>query len=417
MPIFIDLPLELLLGVFIYLDAPDLGRVSQVSHHLHIVVEPILYQTVELADWGSTPSPFQMFMSSIQRRPIRASYVRFLTLEWEGSDTISFPPSVTNIHQLSIAASMSGDQESQGAQVLVLLHLLPRLQVLDLTPPIELDLFDEFMDEHAYIAGATLPVGLQSIREIHCYWCDSESGVNPETLLAMLMLPSIRVVDVRFVMSMDNLQLEIDCARFIKMSTVTDLRFGFGDVDSSSLAKIFCIPRALTHFSYGDKNAGGRYRCDAPGLGRALSLVESTLQYLVISFNDDIEDSEGEDEDDEDNKPQTICSLREWPVLWKVKCSLTLLLGKEPRMATARLVDVLPIVIREFEIECDPFWSNNEALNQLVDLMEQKKVCGLSWLAVLIVWNSQVMMDARLRAACGAAGVTLAITQSSPQSV
>lgn len=47
-------------------------------------------------------------------------------------------------------------------------------------------------------------------------------------------------------------------------------------------------------------------------------------------------------------------------------------------LATAWLVDILPIVFHEFEIELDLSWSTKEVVDQLV----WKKACGLAKPAV-----------------------------------
>lgn len=72
----------------------------------------------------------------------------------------------------------------------------------------------------------------------------------------------------------------------------------------------------------------------------------------------------------DDWRPNTIGSLRGWPVLTTLRCSLTLLLRQGPDVATAPLVDVLPLGIGELEIEGDQHWSCAAAVRQIEDLVD-----------------------------------------------
>lgn len=233
-----------------------------------------------------------------------------------------------------------------------------------------------------------------------------ESGVHPESFLTLMLLPSIRVVDVRMVEDMEIDGVDLD--QWTGVSCVTDLRFGFGDITAGSLRRILMFPKALARFTYGGEASGGRRGFDAPEVGRALQRHRGTLEYLEVGFTDDVDLDEDEDRWSEVEYEGVIGSLRGWPALVKIKCDLTLLLGKGPEKAVGRLVNVLPIVIREFEIDFDCFWTAEQVVEEVVQMLEMKEACGLHSLEVLKI-NSRVRkFEERLRAQCAAAGVLLA---------
>lgn len=74
--------------------------------------------------------------------------------------------------------------------------------------------------------------------------------------------------------------------------------------------------------------------------------------------------------------------------------------------ATPRLVDVVPVGIRELEIEIDEVWSEGKVVDELVLVLERKGDGGLRDLETLIVPPCCGAMR-RLTEACDAAGVAL----------
>lgn len=364
------LPNELLVGILSHLHHPDLARVCRVSSHLNTIAEPCLYQLVSLSSWGKPgPSPFHIIILTLLSRPLLANHVRYLNLSWHATPNIRSandpsPQVLPGMSILTAAATSVGlhhPPHSDGVQILLLLHLLPDLEVLDLIPPSEPDQFFEFLNEQAILSTVPLPIALQSIPAIQYHWSDTGSDwddaeikLNPSTLLALFGLPSIRTIDVRFLC---NVNIEIDwndVTYHVGSSTVTDLRFGYGDVSAYSFEKILPIPRALTHFSYGAISPGGRRLFDSCRFRRALESAKDTLQSLVLCFSDEVDtDVDGEVA----NWTFGIGSFWDWLALRRIQCSLSTLLGEGRLVRTLRLVDVLPVGIREFEIEMDKFWS------------------------------------------------------------
>lgn len=56
-----------------------------------------------------------------------------------------------------------------------------------------------------------------------------------------------------------------------------------------------------------------------------------------------------------------ISSLRHWPVLWTIDCSISRLLGYGREKAVMRLVDVLPMSIRELVLDGGEFWTEGRS--------------------------------------------------------
>lgn len=72
-----------------------------------------------------------------------------------------------------------------------------------------------------------------------------------------------------------------------------------------------------------------------------------------------------------------------------------------------RLVDVLPLVIRSFEVDIDEVWGVEETVAEVVDMLQRKDQAGLGCLAVVTVPGCLGALQP-VREMCGAAGVVLA---------
>lgn len=403
------LPNELLAGILSHLKCSDLASVSRVSRHLNAVAEPCLYHTVTLNSWSKPgPSPFHIVLITLLSRPRVANHIRDLGLHWHSTPNVGFlndpSPHVLANHftLISAAAAVGLDNplHSEEAQTILLLHLIPRLEVLNLMPPYEHDLLTTFLQGQA-------STGLQSLREVKYYWDTTENGVNPALLLSLFALPAIRVLDVYFLNDAEadaDTNHTDDLAHHIGTSTVTDLRFGYGDISPWAFDLILPIPRALTHFTYGAGASGSCRRFDSARFGQALMSAKFTLQSLVLCFAD-MADTDDYDDTEEESPLLTIGSLRDWPALCRIRCSLSPLLGKE-RETLLQLVDVLPRVIREFDVGLDEFWSYGETLAKVCEMVKGRGEGGLLQLArvgVPVWWGVQ----GQLKAVCDAAGVAV----------
>lgn len=411
------IPNEIFAAIFRLLDRDSLLSASLVSRRLHAITNPILYREVELTYVSKPPPSLQIFLRTILIRPMLAKHVRVLILEWENFSVEGLVPDLSpnDVRLFTSAATNIGlphSPHSQGAQVVLLLHLLPNLQDLDIYPPHDLDIFNEFMEANAFSPIEALPVGLRYLRTLR--FCSSGCIVTPKTLLTMFKLPRIRSIDVHITDNEDLLEdLEHASAPYLRMSSVTELTFSHGTVTGWLMARILAIPRALTYLSYVDSSSAlGKF--DSPVFGLALRTVHGTLRYMRLGFPHTAgywgNDSDDDDSDDDDNsRNNTIGSLRDWPVLRSVRCPLTPLLGRGPGRTTPRLVDVLPLVIMRLTVDLDRFWTVSQVVDHVVDLLEQKQACGLDQLAVVTIGWVAETVELRLRTACGSAGVELVV--------
>lgn len=116
-----------------------------------------------------------------------------------------------------------------------------------------------------------------------------------------------------------------------------------------------------------------------PAFMKTIAILRSTLRNLKLDFA-----GEPPFEDEEFELPFPEGSLRDWPVLQVLRCSLVPLLGRGVTEESARLVDVLPPGLRELEVLRDWRWGEDEAVRQVVEVLGKKKdaVPGLVKVAV-----------------------------------
>lgn len=108
----------------------------------------------------------------------------------------------------------------------------------------------------------------------------------------------------------------------------------------------------------------------------------------------------------------TVGSLRDWPVLAGIRCTLTVLLGTGPKKTTARLGALLPEVIFHFATILDSFWSVAEIAYQVVAILQQKQEGELERLAAITALNQvNGRVEALLRGVCKRAGVRLVVPE------
>lgn len=419
-----QLPHEISTKIVSYLAQPDLVSISSVSGHMNAVSQPQLYNAPDLSfDHGST-SPIPILLRTLlsPSGKILASFVRSLYVQWgewglwwtplandpdddgdasserrrqQESDTALLTAAATRI-------GLHANLNAPDSQVILLLHHLPRLHTLRIGA----------YDNHStlfsgFIAGPSIrpdnvPLGLQQLREFRCSAPENLGSLNPDTILTLLRLQHIRKIDVhisgRSTIDFDT----IDIAP--ASSAVTELRFTQTTLSQEHLAFILKIPAALEYFSYCGDTHG-----PALDIGYALQPLQMSLKHLNLH-------------DVRATKP--IGSLRDWPALRTVRCSLTVLLGKELQTNTLRftdvmqkgtlsLTDVLPSGLREFEIHRERwYWSVAAEVNETVELVRQK-MAVLPALETLVVAisptnrTSDLRYHAKLKVACQDAGVEL----------
>lgn len=385
----IDLPNELLVDIFGDLDCFDLASVSLASRRLHALVEPLLYQNVSLVTLRPSPPVIRLFLRTLLSRPLLAGYVRLLTLRW---DTPSAPPDArnpsTSLTAVAARVGLRYPLHSHGAEIALLLHLLPGLQTLDLSPPEFFDVLDDFLTSQASLPATALAPGLQYLRTV-CYRSPGRIAADMTTLLALLTLPALRTLDIGFI----DVDVDVDDSRVAPGSSrVTDLRVGFDNVDAPLLARVLMVPTALTRL---ELDQGG---CDgARGFAGALGSVGGTLEYLALTL-----DSDG------------VCvgSLRGWEALREVRCSMAALVG--PRRDGVVLGELLPEALERLWVEGDDAWRFGEVVGMVEGLVKGREVYGLVMLR-RVVLEREVLEGrgedgvGRLKETCVKAGVELVV--------
>lgn len=401
---FVDLPNELLCDVFSDLGQQDLANLCLVSRGVRSVTEPFLYRKVSLSTFRKPVPAFGRFQHAIRARPVLMNYLRSLTLRWDYIPA----PSWYSPHELPTPAPIDAwlfglvmslfvrsEPAFHGRNVIPFVQNFPRLEVLHLWPSGDLHMID--------LPRWPNPVPrLECLREVRCHWDTSKGTMYYETFMFLLMLPSMRILEARLAQS----SLNSIPARCFGKSTVSELHLCYGYMTPLMVRDLLHAPRALTHFSYHTLRTTG-WEMAAVGLGLE-EHVRPTLQSLALTIG----------------RPGklypwgmhhgsgfTIGPLREWPVLRSVRTSLTVLLGRGPVQTTLHLVDVLPVGIRELEVEMDPYWTVQEIANEVVEMLHLKQSGDFALLAVVTVPGEVYEAAEWLGAACDDVGVQLVMTR------
>lgn len=371
-----DLADEIFLEIFSHLLSPECARVCLLSRRLGSLAQYILYRTPSVVRLEYDSPSLELFLRTILARPLLAGFVRHLEFDGDSfwREQVLTPSDSALFTSAARRLELPYSMQRSDHQFQLLLHLLPNLKAIDITRD-EADQFDQFVGNYVlHDRTRPLPVGFRSLRHVHFSW-GMRVGLTPQMLMNLFRLPSIRTISVHI----QSLFIPALCTTF--SSPVTQLTLRSGSISILSLADILRIPRALTHLSLVDWDLAGSI-FHGPTLGRVLQCVSSTLKHLQLSACDYMDMGPPLLDD---WQPNTIGSLRYWPVLTTLRCSLTPLLGQGPETATARLVDVLPLGIRALEIEADQHWSCAAAWHQIADLVDQKDICELENLAVITV--------------------------------
>lgn len=408
MACFLDLASETLVQILSLLPCRDLASTSRLSHGMHAISRELLYRSPCLAPGTnpqstSTPS-LEIFLSTILRpgNETLATVVRSLFVEWD--NLTRTPP--TDISFLAAAASQIDFQYplvSQAAQLTLLLHFLPRLTALELSPaPSRGCAFGRFMESHNDILPPLphkLPLALQSLREFRCFQSNLPTGfgISPKAILMLLMLPRIHSIDIHAFYHGRYPHRGLEAAA--GCSPVSKLRLTTVTLSGTSLKLMLAVPLALTRFSY-----SAHHQFDLKRFIQSLAPLQHTLQFLHLDIVGVQDPDSSDDEDPYDyHEPYDAGTFCEWPVLRSLSCPLTALLGRQPERAVMRLVEVLPTCLCEFEILPDVYWRGPELVIQIEDLMAQKEAVlpALQRLAINpSEWNKVVVE-------CKEAGVEL----------
>lgn len=402
MPTINTVPYEIVAHIFSFLTRANLTVVTLVSKRYQTIAEPILYKHPLLGHKNdSVPSRLQIFLRTVLTRPRLATYVRAIYLEW-GTNRIdcSVPQNSTDLALFLAAAkkvALRRRCDCRGTQAALLLYQLPNLQVLELSSTYRLTEFDAFLEDLAWCPVESLPAGLKSVHKIS--YINNWNTMTPLSIIAIIKLPSIRTVCLRAIHDMTRLDRIPDA--YNGRSSVSELSIGPGTMWTHALANVLRMPQALTRFSF-NHILGSRSRFDYVEIGKGLETTRDTLQYLSLRLDMRVPLKAGENHNSEMEVQQTIGSLHDWPVLRTVHCPLAALLGRQ----SSRLVDVLPAIVQEYTAFKDHFWQETEVMIKLLELIENKAVCGPAQLTKVSAHFGKKRVKA-LRAACVLSGVAL----------
>lgn len=407
MAVIQSLPNEIFISILSCLPRSDLVNTSLVSHRLYAISQPLLYKKVTLISGGDNPTALYVFLRTLLTpgREYLTLLVRTLVLDWDNFEYIPpvAPKSETALFTTKASHLGIGDPlESEGAQVVMLMHLFPRLHALHLIPPQFSDDFEELMEEHhATTDAAMLPRSLQSIREFSWSWFAGQTGISSTMLLTLLRLPSIRDINVHIIDEVEwphpGTKDTIAVPDYTGVSGVTHLKFRYGNISPSSLTRILKLPRALTHFSYRAKEG---FNFNFADLGAALRPLRHSLRHLDLDLFWGIGHIQFE------VVPRTtLGSFQDWPVLRYLRIPMMPLLGKD---RSDLLAYMLPVGLCELEILSDPYWLFPDVVGEVV-VMLGRKASMLPSLRELKIVDKSTCLEVvqKLRAACKVANVEL----------
>lgn len=398
MAVFADLPYETVVEILSLLSCAHLASTIQVSRRFHDISQPLLYTApclaTTLAPTLPVPSSLGIFLRTLLTpgREALGSQARSLRLNLDDFLPGFKYPDETMVLITAMAAKLgiTNPVSTPGAQLMLVLDLLPRLHTLYISPPNA-----RFLE-----SATTLPQGLRSLHTLHYVRTQQIDFVKPRRLLRALGLPCLQELHVPSI-SRYSIPLAAMAAA-IGTSPLTRLRVSHAAVSPAVLLHVLAVPIALTHFSY---TAASRCSFDLPRFMHALRPLRTSLVCLRLDFCGLglMTEAEGTP----DGVPYVEGSLREWAVLRTLCCSLVPLLGRMKDEGSSRLVDVLPMGLRELQVLLDWNWGVEEVVEQVVEVLAQRWVVPrLEKLAVGMEWGGTQRSVDRLVGACEAAGVS-----------
>lgn len=408
-----DCPNETLRDIASYLGTYDILSFSRVSRHFHSISLPFIYKAPRLFTGGwYQPSNLPHFIQTLLAKPALANHVRSLHTDLEYCE--SEPPSPGNDTHVASAASLPEYHgRNHGLHLVQLLHMLPRLTLLDLRPPDEPGYVSRLTNLLAALKNRTmLAVGLQNLREFRSVM---HIGFTAEFLIAAMTLPSIRTIAVTVSINFgdDN---EGEPLRIKKVgdtaiaaagtSTLTDLQLLRTDLSAELLASLLGVPRALTRFQH--MSAFPQTDFDLARFGSVLGSLAPSLEHLNIGFGE----TNRVYTNGTDGWAGSIGALGNWHALEILECPMMALLGRTP-LDELSLVGVLPRGLRSLRVTEDVFWSTSRSVEVIVRLLETGEMVSLREIRLLFMDDIGVprsVLD-RLGRACEEAHVAV-VTQA-----
>lgn len=417
------MPNEILIGVFSHLYHQDLLATSLVSHTFHTLSQSPLYQEPHLRiddlprydSFPSVPIPqpepgqeaVALFLRTLLLAPGRdtlARYVKGLCVDLNVDRGRVTPNATTDL--LRKAASNLGFDDhplsDQGAQIVMILRLLPQLTTLELRAR-DGQLGYGYEQVKASIMGpGTIPIGLQNIHLFTSLLIFEGTCVTPMILLALLRLPSIRRIAVSIGEDHSETEMFMTAAALAAgTSLVTQLEMNIGDLRPKTLKTVLKIPKALTSFLYCVGGMGYGME-DLTQFGRALAPLQESLEHLDLHFAD------MPSECDFLYGVNTIGTFRGWVNLRTLKMQLASLVG-EPRNDLS-LANLLPQGLSSLFVRDNCYWTGSDLVDQLTGALRQGALVALRMVTVVVTWEYlPAEMEERLRCAYREAGVELVL--------
>lgn len=371
---------------------------------MHDICQPLVYRSLKLIrSKGQGQSSLQVILRSLLSPggETLGTYVRSLHVQLDDDYTEHTHPSP---HDLALFAATATPLElsqalaTQAGQLGLLLHRIPRLQVLTLTTPaLSTDLFSQYIDAHGTpLALKSHPLCLQHLHKFQCL----NGRVSTKALLILLQLPSIRKLAVRLTLEPSTPLHTIEAAA--GTSHVTSLQFTSTNITSAVLTHILQIPIALTEFSFTAREPYSIFPISR--FGALLQPLRNTLQHLHIDLSTVVPQIAGH----QHSSHFRLGSFRDWAALQTVRCSLSILLGRGMVRGALRLADLLPLGLQELDIQGDKYWSVDEEVDRLIELLQEGDTV-MSGLKRLAVGRGRQGLRSknRLTVACEIAGVEL----------
>lgn len=371
MAVLQSLPVELLRQILADLDPVSLRKISLVSHLFNNLAEPFHYHSLGHSSDVQVQSRGWLLpiLFTLVTRPEMARYVRCITF-WYWAERY---PTPDNCILFSAKAEELGIPDIgwwDDAQALFLLHLVPDVQELHFN---DTPLLRTYIEQTIGTPIADVP--FQSLLKF-----TNHSPVTLRMLLAAMRLPSMRSIEVSMPYNQDYSHDPIvdSIIAFAGQSSVTHLSLNTGDTSNSILQLILQMPRELTSLSYMYDREYGLVT-DTPPMHTVLQHVRPALQSLsfgglyAVGLPEPCE--------------VQIGSLRNWPALTTLNCSLPALLGSRQN-PTGRLVDVLPLGIRQLflwrkdehssMVKSREQWNVWQMTEQLVEVLQNRSLDHLT---------------------------------------
>lgn len=397
----ITLPNETLVQVLSGLSTADLVQTSRLSHRFRVLSQPILYREPCLTALRSSPDhqSIELFLRTLVGSPCEnlCTHVRSLRVDW---DDILTPDVVTH-------PDIERPVGFHGTHVVLLLHLLPSLRVLQITPPPDhppnLSYFTHCIEQlhDTPRPGTGIPTfRLELLREFTSTYQPDCGGVSVKTVLALMRLPYIDSIDVHIVdNSASYSRSPIDDTPSI--SPVKKLRLSINDPADDTFLILLRAPIALTRLSF---RPIGYYNSSIVGCIEALASQQS-LEYLHLDLMFTY-------------FANTEMVLPRWALrlaaLQTLVCSFMELLGNWISSESPGLADLLPRTIRELYILEGQYWSYVNIAEKLTVLLDRKAevLPDLEKIAIQRMSGYSEAVHGKLNGACEAAGVRLVTADS-----